>query len=485
MKRRYIEVILVILCIISSCKRMQTYAILDVRANVFPDYSDVVIPPNIAPLNFFIHENDRRYMVRFIAGTDSFDVYCSRDVHIPAKKWKKLLHEHAGKKMTIRLFAVKETGWAKYRDMTLHIASETIDPYIAYRLIEPGYEYWDKMGIYQRNLESFDETPVLLNTLTDKGCMNCHSFCKNDPQKMLFHVRAAHAGTILLNNNQIVKLNTKLPDNVSAAVYPRWHPEGRYIAFSTNQTSQAFHSVHDNLVEVYDSASDLIIYDTETQTMSTHPYIHSPQRLETYPEWSPDGRFLYFCSAPAIKMPDNYDSLRYDLFRIDFDPKTGKTGNKIEMVWQPSKFGKSVAFPRFSPDGKYMAICLSDYGTFPVWHKETDLYLVNFTTSEITAMTEVNSSESDSYHSWSTNGRWLVFSSRRIDGLYTRLYITYFDSEGKFHPPFLLPQKDPLFYEYFLKSYNVPEFVSGKIKTDIRALESVVKGEAQNVTSVK
>jgi len=481
MKRRYIETVIVLLCVLSSCKRMQTYTLLDEQANIFPDYSDVVIPPNIAPLNFHIQENEQRYMVRLIAGSDSFDVYCSRNVIFPAKKWKRLLNEHAGKKLTIRLFAEKENGWAKYRDMTLHIANETIDPYIAYRLIEPGYEYWDKMGIYQRCLESFEETPLMMNTLTDKGCINCHSFCKNDPQKMLFHVRAAHAGTILLNNDRIVKLNTKIPDNVSAAVYPRWHPEGRYIAFSSNQTSQAFHSVHRNLVEVYDSASDLILFDTETQTLSTHPYIHTSQRFETYPEWSPDGRFLYFCSAPAVKMPEHYDSLRYDLFRIDFDPKTGKFGNKIEIAWQPSKIGKSVAFPRISPDGKYMAVCLSDFGTFPVWHKETDLYLVNFTTGEITAMTEVNSSESDSYHSWSSNGRWLLFSSRRIDGLHTRLYITYFDTEGKFHPPFLLPQKNPLFNDSFLKSYNVPEFISGKIKPNIRTFERIVKGEATNV----
>jgi hypothetical protein len=481
MKRKSIEWFIVIWCIISSCNRIQTYTVLDGTPDVFPDYADAVIPPNIAPVNFYIRGDDRRYMLRLVAGSDSFDVYCKRQVHIPAKKWKKLLTANAGKKLTMRLFADRTTGWAKYRDMALDIAADPIDPYIAYRLIEPGYEYWHKMGIYRRNLESFSEKPILVNTLTDGGCINCHSFCNGDPQKMLFHVRAAHAGTILVNNNRIVKLNTKTQDNISAAVYPRWHPEGRYVAFSTNQTSQAFHSVHDNQVEVYDSASDLIIFDTETQSVTSHPLIHSSERFETFPEWSPDGKSLYFCSAPAVKMPANYDSLRYDLFRIDFDPKTGKIGNKTDTVWQPSKLGKSVAFPRISPDGRYMAVCLSDYGTFPIWHRENDLYLLNLQTSDAAAIAEVNSAESDSYHSWSANGRWLVFSSRRTDGLYTRLYFSYFDSDGKFHKPFLLPQKDPEFYDCFLKSYNVPEFVSGKIKTNIRTFERVVKGEATNV----
>ena len=420
-------------------------------------------------------------MVRLIAGTDSFDVYCNRQVDIPAKKWKKLLNENPGKKLTLRLFADKETGWIKYRDISMEIANETIDPYIAYRLIEPGYEYWDKMGIYQRHLETFDETPILLNTLTDGGCMNCHSFCKNDPQTMLLHIRSVHAGTILINNNRIVKLETKTPDNISAAVYPRRHPDGRYIAFSTNKTSQAFHSIHDNLVEVYDNASDIIVYDTESQTVFSNPLIRSSERFETFPEWSPDGKYLYFCSAPAVKMPESYDSLRYDLFRIGFDPKTGEFGNKIDTILQPSKTGKSVAFPRISPDGNYMVVCLSDYGTFPIWHKENDLYLLDMKKNELTAIKEVNSSESDSYHSWSSNGRWLVFGSRRLDGRHTRLFITYFDAEGKFHKPFLLPQKNPELYEKSMKSYNVPEFVAGKINTDIHTLERIVKGNAINV----
>ena len=473
------------LCIGSSCTKMQTITVLDKLPDIFPDYAEVVIPPNIAPLNFYIREASERYRVRFVAGSDSFEVVCKRNVVIPPKKWKKLLTANSGKNLTIRLFAEKERHWVQYRDVSLLIAPEPIDPYIAYRLIKPGYEYWDQMGIYQRHIESFDETPVLVNTLTDGSCMNCHAFCNNDPQKMLFHNRATHAGTILINEGAITKLNTKTPDNISAAVYPRWHPQGRYVAFSTNRTSQAFHSDHPNLIEVYDAASDLVIYDTQTQSLSWHPYIHSTQRLETFPEWSPDGRYLYFCSAPALQMPDNYDSLRYDLFRIDFDPATGKTGVKIQYAWQPSLFGKSVAFPRISPDGRYMVVCLSDYGTFPIWHHETDLYLLDLESGRTEEMTTVNSPSSDSYHSWSSNGRWLIFSSRRLDGLHTRLFITYFNPHGNFYKPFLLPQKDPLLYEKTLKSYNVPEFITGKIKTNIRQLERVVKGNSVSVSQSK
>ncbi|MDR2039249.1 MAG: hypothetical protein LBQ60_15105 [Bacteroidales bacterium] len=485
MKRPSIKLILpFFLGVIFSCTRISEYSPAGKSLQVFPDFSGTTVPYNIAPLNFYIHGDTGRYLVRFIAGADSFDIHRRNKVMIPQRKWKRLLNNHKGENLTIRLFSEKNKKWLKYQDMTILIAAEPVDPYIAYRLIEPGYEFWGEMGIYQRHLESFEETPVMVNTLTDGNCMNCHSFHKNNPEKMLFHMRAKHAGTIVVKDGEVKKIDTKTPDNVSAGVYPRWHPNGRFIAFSVNQTSQAFHTVHENLIEVYDRESDIIIYDTEKEVIYISPVIHSADRFETYPEWSPDGKSLFFCSAGAKDMPQEYQSLKYDLFRVDFDPQTGKIGNKIDTTLLASSMGKSVAHPRISPDGKQMVICLSNFGTFPIWHKENDLYLLDMQTHELNPITEVNSTESDSYHSWSTNGNWMVFGSRRIDGLYTRPYIAYFDSNGKFHPPFLLPQKDPLWYDESMKSYNIPEFISGKIKTSIRTFERVSKGNAKILKSL-
>ncbi|MDR2384712.1 MAG: hypothetical protein LBD80_03465 [Tannerella sp.] len=471
-----------IICLITlvSCNETGQYGASSDLPDVFPDYSETVIPCNVAPLNFYIKGKREKYMIRFVAGKDSFEIYSRNKVVIPEKRWKKLLSQslytHSRVRVNICLFGKTKATWVKRRDITLTVVSDSIDPYIVYRLIEPGYQYWSKMGIYQRHLESYKETPVMLNSLTDANCMNCHSFCNNNPQKMLFHLRAEHAGTMLVTDGQVKKIDTKTKDNVSPAVYPRWHPEGRYIAFSVNKTSQTFHTFNRNLIEVYDSASDLIIYDTEKQTIYSNTLIHSPNRFETYPEWSPDGKSLYFCSAPALKMPDEYDSLKYDLCRIDFDPLSGKTGNKIDTVLLSSQMGKSVAFPRISPDGKYLLLCLSDYGTFPIWHRENDLYLINLQTNALRPLTEINSTESDSYHSWSSTGKWIIFGSRRMDGLYTRPYIAYLESDGLFGKPFLLPQKNPLFYDDFMKSYNIPEFITGKITVGIRELERIAKG---------
>jgi dipeptidyl aminopeptidase/acylaminoacyl peptidase len=429
-------------------------------------------------------EDGNKFMARFSAKLDSFDIYGGNDILIPAGKWKRLLRQHAGESLYVSIFAKEKNGWVRYQSLQVKIAPEPVDPYIAYRLIEPGYEYWGKMGIYQRNLESFDETPVIVNTMTDGNCINCHSFCGNNPQQMLFHVRAQHAGSILYKDGKLSKLNLKTPELVSAGVYPRWHPQGKYIAFSVNKTFQSFHISGNHHIEVYDNASDLIIYNTETKSIHHTPAIHSSERFETFPEWSPDGKTLYFCSAPAKKMPENYDSLKYHLLKVSFvfNQKTATTGKRVDTVLSASATGKSVSLPRISPDGKYMVVCLSSFGTFPIWHKDNDLYLLNLSTGILEPMNIVNSDESDSYHSWSSNGRWIVFGSRRMDGLYTRPYIAYFDTTGVFHKPFLLPQKKPSnHYSELLKSYNIPEFITGKITVSPQVLERVIKGDALNI----
>jgi hypothetical protein len=76
---------------------------------------------------------------------------------------------------------------------------------------------------------------------------------------------------------------------------------------------------------------------------------------------------------------------------------------------------------------------------------------------------EVNSDQADTWHSWSSNSRWVVFSSKRIDGLFARPHFSYVDELGKFHKPFVLPQADPSFYGFCLNTFNVPELMRGPV----------------------
>ncbi len=162
-----------------------------------------------------------------------------------------------------------------------------VDSYLAYRLIDPGYELWNKMGIYQRDLESYTQIPIIENKMSGNNCVNCHSFCMQDPNKMLFHMRETFPGTILVDGDKIEKLNTKTKETISPLVYPSWHPSGKYVAFSVNTTKQAFHLNDRNRVEVYDEASDVVVYDVEKHEIVTASNIFSKDAFETFPTFSP------------------------------------------------------------------------------------------------------------------------------------------------------------------------------------------------------
>jgi hypothetical protein len=447
-------------------------------ADIYPVYEGTYIPYNIAPLNFRIQEKGDRFRVRFAAGDDSFEIATQKDVIIPIRKWKKLLEANRKATLTCSIFSEENGKWEKYKDILFTIADEPIDSYAAYRLIAPGYILWGKMGLYQRCLENFEESPILKNSLTEGGCMNCHSFHNQNPDRMLFHTRGPNGGTIFLLDGEVKKIDTKGAGMKKAGTYPRWHPGGRYAVFSTNSTHQGFLTAHTNKIEVFDMFSDIVLYDTKENRMSTTDILSSESRFETFPEWSPDGRYLYFCSAPSTQMPNNYQTLKYDLVRVAFEPETGKFAHTADTLFSTAITGKSMSLPRISPDGKYLAYCILDYGTFPLYHRESNLYLMNLDTGESRLMENVNSNQTESYHSWSSNGRWMIFSSRRTDDTYTRLFISYFDAEGKAYKPFIMPQKNPDHDDFLTESYNIPEFISGKVKVSPYKFAKVAAGQS-------
>ena len=463
----------IFLLLLEGCSSNQPPAVsgqIDELPTIYPDYIDVTIPQSIAPLNFAVQTEGKACAV-FTTEGYAFTVYASNGAFsIPDTDWEKLLTAAKGKQVEVSVLTEEKGKWNAFLPFHIRVSEDPIDPYIAYRLIDPGYQLWNEMGIYQRELSSFDQEPILENRLTDNNCMNCHSFCMQNPEKMLFHMRETYSCTLLIDGDKVEKLNTKTDQTLSPLVYPSWHPSGKYVAFSVNKTKQAFHMNDRNRVEVFDSASDVVVLGKEKNEIVTSPLLSSEGAFETFPTFSPDGNTLYFCSAKARTMPKEYDQVRYDLCSVSFDPATRRFGTVVDTLYKASEIDKSVSFPRVSPDGKYLLYTLSGYGNFSIWHKDADLYMIDLSTLQSYPLEAANSDDVESYHSWSSDSRWIVFSSRRMDGLYTRPFIAYIDEKGQACKPFLLPQKDTDFYFRFMKSYNIPEFITGEVKRQGRAL---------------
>lgn len=480
-KNKITYIFLICLAAYACSGKMSSFTEADREATIFPDYSNVTFPPNIAPANFVIKEKAERFMA-LIHSPDGNEITIhsgNGKIIIPQKKWKRLLQARIGKDLIVDIFARNNRRWTKFRSIVNHVAAEKIDDYLVYRLIEPGFETWNKMGIYQRCLENYDEKPIMINDMSDGNCMNCHAFCSNNNNTMMFHMRAQHAGTVIFQNGKLEKINTKTDKTISPGVYPAWHPGGHYIAFSVNSIVQIFHSLPERKIDVIDTLSDVVLFDVETNKISTCEALSTKENFETFPAWSPDGKYLYYCSAKIVPL-QKYDQIRYNLLRIAFDPVSKQFGN-VDTVVSAAAKRLSVSFPRVSPDGKYVLFCMSAYGNFSIWHPESDLYLKNIQTGEI-VKPDINSSQADSYHTWSSTGRWIVFSSRRINGLFTHPFFAYFDSTGIAHKPFILPQKDPSYYDTFIKSYNVPELVTSEVRLNPRILSGMVYAKAVQAT---
>lgn len=472
-------------CLLSACSKVAPKADKEVDSypDIFPDYTEVTVPTHIAPLNFgLVDKTITDAWALLSAEGESYGVKMKKGTfHIPSSDWRNLLEKAVGKSIQVAVTVQKGKEVVGYKPFEIYVSADPMDGYIAYRRIAPGYELWKNLGIYQRDLSSYKEMAVLENRQTGDNCMNCHSFCNRQPDHFLFHMRQKFGGTYLVNGKQVEKLDTKTDQTISNFVYPSWHPGGRYVAFSVNNTKQFFHPVDKNRVEVYDDASDVIVYDTEKHEALTTNAIFSKQRFETFPTFSADGKTLYYCSAEAKTMPESFKEVKYSLCAISFDPESRTFGNVVDTLFSATKENKSVSFPRVSPDGKFLMFTVSSYGNFSIWHKDADLYVYDMQKEIYHGLNNANSDDVESYHSWSSNGRWFVFSSRRIDGLYTSPYFAHIAEDGTVSKPFLLPQAESSFYEDFMQSYNIPEFVSGKIEISPRSLVNAAEGPSVGV----
>lgn len=457
--------------------------------SIYPDYTDVVIPPNIAPMNFEVSLPGDEYVARVSASDGTEIVAGGNPVQWSAGDWRRLLEAAKGGELQYEIYVRNGEAWSRYR-FSNKVAEEDIDPYISYRLIEPSYVQYSAITLNQRDLTSFDESVIFNNASPAderRGqCMNCHVPRNHYMDKAsMFHIRKTNGGTLIMAGDSVVKVNLKTDSTLSAGVYTAWHPTLDLIAYSTNETHQKFFDFGEEKVEVYDKSSDLILYDMKTHEVSH--IANDPCLLETFPAWSPDGRRLYYSVAryPEGVTPDNiadhYSEIRYDIVSRSFDLASRRFSTPDTVV-SASESGESALLPRISPDGKYLLYCKAPFGTFHIWHKDSDLWMKDLKTGEEHALSKANSADTDSYHTWSSNGRWIVFSSRREDGSYTRPYIAYIDELGHDHKAFVVPQKDPAYYRELMKSYNVPEFLLAPVSVSRPDILSRVNKSATPVT---
>jgi hypothetical protein len=319
-------------------------------------------------------------------------------------------------------------------------------------------------------------------------CVNCHSFSNSGK---VLGMDVDHRGDkggyaisainekIVIDSDKIISWNDlKSKDGVkSTGLLAQLSPDGRHAVATVEENLIGLVRM-DNLSysqNFFPIGGHIRLYDLQSGRFSRLAGADNPAYAQTNPVWTPDGKFLVFARAPAIRMSFPEDAnrkeitreekkrwatdlwssfdkgrrYRYDLFRVPFNNGDGGTP---EPVPGASFNGKSNFFPKFSPDGKWMVFCQAD--SYFLLQPDSLLYIVPSQGGMARRMNCNMEGTMNSWHSWSPNGRWMVFSSK-VNGPYTQLWLTHIDNEGNDTPPLLLEH-----LSVPERAANIPEFLN-------------------------
>ena len=489
--------ILLLLLLVTSCSKHPSlptsFTEVNETPHIYPDYVDVMVPPNIAPLNFLV--DDVEDVVAEIKSQASRVTFGGKKnkMQIDEKEWHELLAEAKGKSLSVRVYTKKDGKWLAYKPFSIDVAEEDIDPYVSFRVLPPTFVGYDELSIRQRNLTNFEETTIYNNRQISHGlegqCINCHSYQNYGTSNMMFHTRMQNPGTMIVSDGELIFVNLKTDGMISAAAYNSWHPHLPIIAFSTDHTMQSFHTRDITKVEVMESASDLVIYDVKKNRVQV--VLNDSTEWELFPSWSPDGKYLYYCSAhyeyhqgyeDTDELLKNYKQLQYNLYRLSFDADSMAFGEP-ELIYDARSKNRSAVQPRVSQDGRYVLFAEGPNGLFHIWHTSAEIEILDLQTGELLDTKAMNSSLPESYPSFSSNDRWIMFESRRDDGNYTRTYFAYFAKQGKVHKPFMMPAEDPEYFRLLLRSWSRPELMKEPVRITPRQFYEKILTEPLKVSN--
>ncbi|MBN2476254.1 MAG: tetratricopeptide repeat protein [Pirellulales bacterium] len=238
-------------------------------------------------------------------------------------------------------------------------------------------------------------------------------------------------------------------------------PDGQHVVTTVNEQIYVANFLQYEFLQVfYPTAGILAYYDCATEEMKPLPGADDPDYVHCSSAWSPDGQYIVFCRAKAIdpyppgRAAAEYagDSaelpIQYDLYRIPF---TGGHGGRCEPIAGASNNGMSNTFPKVSPDGKYIVFVKCRNGQ--LMRPDGKLWIVPASGGEARPM-RCNTRRMNSWHSFSPNGRWMVFSSK-ADTPYTQMFLTHLDEHGNDSPAILVPRATAA-----NRAVNIPEFVN-------------------------
>ncbi|MCK4416862.1 MAG: PD40 domain-containing protein [Candidatus Latescibacteria bacterium] len=446
-----------------------------------------VFPPNLCPpcVEWEDGENNLWQVTVELTGTSLKRSFVTerKSWWFPERLWCRICKEAKSRDIWIQVKGVKRSGsYSKTPEpiqasepVHFRISKHPVDNYVVYRLVLPQFQAKKTPDTFIRDLRSFEVKPFLL--ARRQYCFSCHVFsAKAGTEGMLalkmriMDEKKSAAGLGVFNMASAKGQRLLFPFPHPGFTYVAWNSEGNKLAISANQAFSSLTPIVFEAQELEYSFSDIAVYDLSEECSFLLPGANSPDYLEIYPAWTPDGKQIVFSQAKAGV---SARVIKYNIYVVDYND--GK-GGKAVPVAGVSYNGKSNYYARFSPDGKWMSLCMADQGS--LIESSSDIYLLSASLEGQAHRLECNADyAADSWHSWSSNSRWLVFATKRDDGVFARFYLTQIDDKGHASPAVRMPLKDPT-----LASFNIPEFLAQMPRFSERQLFDVVSAQNPTVT---
>jgi tetratricopeptide (TPR) repeat protein len=331
-------------------------------------------------------------------------------------------------------------------------------------------------------VSSKKQPPVILEKLP--VCGNCHSFTA-DAGILAMDVDYANskgsyvitrvAEEMVLATSDIITWNDyrKEDGEQTFGLLSQVSPDGRFVVSTVKDKSVFVPMPPLAFSQLFFPIKGILcVYNRETQTFQSLPGADDPNFVQSNPSWSPDGKYLVFARAKAYDLRDTKGKGKvlltreecreftedgkpflFDLYRIPFNEGKGGVPEPIEGAYDN---GMSNYFAKYSPDGKWIVFCKAK--SYMLLQPDSELYIIPAEGGKPRRL-RANTSRMNSWHSWSPNSRWLVFSSK-ANSPYTQLFLTHIDEQGESTPAVLL--------EHFTASdraANIPEFVNAEPKS--------------------
>ncbi len=382
-----------------------------------------------------------------------------------AALWERVKSSGAGGNVTLEVRGIRAEGTARAGDtvyadsISFHVSEYDADPMIIYRMVTPLFHAFKTPDIWWRDITSFNKG--LFYPGDGVYCTNCHAFpgspdLKREDLEVAIAVRkqlGKPTYRILGLYNFASRVGRTLGIN---SFFMSWDPLGTKMIACKGVEIYSKPLVTLEAQEFFVRHADIVVVDAKTLKEEPLPGASTAEYMETFPAWSPDGKTILF--ARAEEMGDEWHETKFNLYRLAYNDGKGGTP---EPVSDACDNGLSNFFPRFSPDGKWIVFNKADWSSLVA--PTADLYIMSTQPGSRPRKLECNVDYAmDSWHSWSSNSRWLLFATKRRDGIFATVMMTEIDENGHASPPIELPTKDG----NTMMCYNVPEFMKYSFPID-------------------